>query len=77
MRDNKTVCIDKKTVTMPIEEIMDVTGRKTKAAIRQLVWRGKIPHRKVAGKVVFYRHEIEAWLASAPGLTLEQLKKGA
>jgi predicted DNA-binding transcriptional regulator AlpA len=77
MKDHKTVCNEKKTVTMPIEEVMDVTGRKTRAAIRQLVWRRKIPHKKIAGKVVFLRHEIEEWLASAPGLTLEQLKKGA
>jgi predicted DNA-binding transcriptional regulator AlpA len=77
MSNHKTVCNDKRTVTMPIEEVMDVTGRKTKAAIRQLVWRRQIPHRKIAGKVVFIRAEIEAWLASAPGLTLEQLRKGA
>jgi predicted DNA-binding transcriptional regulator AlpA len=75
MKDHKT-CRHNKTVSMPIEEVMDITGRKTKAAIRQLVWRGKIPHRKIAGKVVFIRAEIEEWLANAPGLTLEQLRKG-
>jgi len=47
----------------------------TPGAIRNLVLRRKIPFRKVGGRLVFLRDEIEKWIASAPGVRLKDLEK--
>jgi hypothetical protein len=46
--------------------------RKSAGAVRNLVMRGKIPYRKVAGRLVFFSDELDAWMDQAPGLTLEE-----
>jgi hypothetical protein len=47
----------------------------TPGAIRNLVNRRKIPFRKPAGRLVFVYDELIEWVESAPGLSMEQLKK--
>ncbi len=56
------------------KENADFIGR-TPGAIRNLVLRRAIPFRKVGGRLVFLRSEIEAWINMAPGVTVEDLKK--
>lgn len=54
------------------EEIGEVIGR-TPAAVRNLVKRRKIPFRKPAGRLIFLRSEIQAWIENAEGLHLEEI----
>jgi len=55
------------------KECAVLTGR-TPGAIRNLVLRRIIPYRKPAGRLMFLRSEIEAWIEYAPGLSIDQLK---
>jgi len=50
--------------------------KRSPAAIRNLVLRRRIPYRKLAGRLIFLRNEIEEWIHEAPGLTFEDLKNG-
>ena len=47
--------------------------KRTPSAIRNLVMRRQIPFRKVAGRLVFFKEEIDLWLQEAPGVTLEEM----
>jgi len=38
--------------------------------------RRKIPFRKLAGRLIFIEAEIQAWIEKAPGVHLENIKKG-
>jgi hypothetical protein len=46
---------------------------RTEGAVRNLVLRRQIPYRKLAGRLVFLRCEIEAWINAAPGVRLEEV----
>ena len=46
--------------------------RRSPAAMRNLVMRKKIPFRKVAGRLVFIRSELEKWVEGSPGVRLEE-----
>ena len=48
--------------------------RKSPAAIRNLVMRREIPFRKVSGRLVFIREELEEWVRMSPGMSLDELK---
>lgn len=48
---------------------------RTPAAVRNLVLRRLIPYRKVGGRLAFIPEEIEKWVRSAPGVTLENLEQ--
>ena len=50
--------------------------KRTPKAIRNLVARRKIPFRKPGGRLVFLREELEQWIQSAPGITIEQVRGG-
>ncbi len=39
---------------------------------RAMVARGLIPHRRLGGRIIFIREELERWLASLPGCTLSE-----
>lgn len=41
---------------------------------RGLVARGLIPYRRLGGRIIFLKSELEAWLASLPGITLDDAK---
>jgi predicted DNA-binding transcriptional regulator AlpA len=48
-------------------EVSEKIGR-TPGAVRNLVYRKRIPYRKPAGKLVFLRKEIEQWIENTNGL---------
>jgi hypothetical protein len=50
---------------------------RSQSAIRNLVLRRKIPFRKVAGRLLFIRDEIEKWVDRAEGLRPEDLERRA
>jgi len=52
----------------------ELIGRSP-GAVRNLVYRRKIPFRKPGGRLIFLKSEIEAWIESAPGVKLEEIKK--
>jgi hypothetical protein len=56
------------------EECAKLIGR-TPGAVRNLVLRGIIPYRKPAGRLIFVRPEIEAWIENAPGKRLNEFIK--
>ena len=60
---------------MTVEETAEQLKRSP-GAIRNLVLRRKIPYRKVGGRLVFLPEEIEVWVMSSPGKTLEEILKG-
>jgi hypothetical protein len=65
--------------------ILDVTGaagllygeerEKLERPIRAMVARHQIPFRKLNGRVVFIRSELEEFINSLPGLPLVELRK--
>ena len=55
-------------------QVSRLIGR-SEAAVRNLVLRRKIPHRRVAGRLVFIRHEVEGWIDGAEGIRPEELYK--
>ena len=46
----------------------------TPSAIRNLVYRRKIPFRKCGGRLVFVRSEIERWVQYSEGMTFDEFK---
>jgi len=48
--------------------------RRSPAAIRNMVLRRVIPHRKVAGRLIFLREELEEWVRRSPGLTIDDIE---
>jgi hypothetical protein len=56
------------------DQVSDYIGRSP-GAIRNLVMRRKIPFRKVAGRLVFFKDEIDKWINESPGVTYEDIRK--
>lgn len=54
-------------------ELAEFLGRSP-GAVRNLVMRRAVPYRKLAGRLVFLKREILAWVEKAPGLKLEDLE---
>ena len=46
---------------------------RTPGAIRNLVLRRAIPHRKPGGRLIFLRSELDQWIDKSPGVRLETL----
>jgi len=42
-------------------------------AVRNMVMRRQIPYRKVNGRLVFFKDELDRWMDSAPGVTIDEL----
>ena len=57
---------------MGTEEAAAFLGRSP-GAVRNLVMRRAIPYRKVAGRLVFLRHELIEWIEGSPGLRPDEL----
>jgi hypothetical protein len=53
-------------------EVGLVLGRSP-GAVRNLVLRRRIPYRKLAGRLLFLRDEIENWVETAPGLRIDEI----
>ena len=61
-----------------LDDLMTITEaakklHKTEAALRQDIWRGLIPYRKINGRVYLLRYELEALIQKAPGRRLDQV----
>ena len=59
--------------------ILDTKGaaellNRSPGAIRNLVMRRAIPYRKAGGRLVFFKHEIELWIDSSPGVRLNEIE---
>lgn len=48
--------------------------KRTPSAMRNLVMRKAIPYRKPGGRLIFLKSELDEWIKSAPGVTIEELK---
>ncbi len=48
-------------LAMSVEEVAKSIGVST-TTIYKLVKEGKIPHKKIGGRIVFHRNSIESWL---------------
>ena len=49
--------------------------RRSPGAVRNLVMRKAIPYRKLGGRLIFLRDEIDRWIENADGVTFEDLTK--
>ena len=49
---------------------------RSHGAIRNLVLRRKIPFRKVSGRLLFLKSEIDEWIQRSPGVSLEEITDG-
>lgn len=57
-----------------IMDVRAVSGKigGTEKSTRALVSRRTIPFRRLGGRIVFLRHEIDVWLAALPGCTVTE-----
>jgi hypothetical protein len=55
-------------------ECAELMGRSP-GAIRNLVMRRSIPFRKVSGRLMFLRSELERWIQYSPGLSFEDFEQ--
>jgi hypothetical protein len=53
--------------------VAEMLGR-SENAVRQMVWRRQLPFRKVKGRIVFVREEIEKLIENSPGVRLEEIE---
>ena len=49
--------------------------KRSPAAVRNMVLRRIIPHRKVAGRLIFIRKELEEWVRRSPGVSIKDLEQ--
>ena len=56
------------------EEVAILLGRTPKA-IRRLVERGQLPHRKLGRTVIFLRAELDEFIEALPGLLPTDVRK--
>jgi hypothetical protein len=47
--------------------------RLTQPALRNRVYRNAIPYRRVGGRLIFIKSELERWIREAPGLSCDDL----
>ena len=55
-------------------EAANFIGRSP-GAVRNLVARRQIPFRKVGGRLMFFQKELFEWVNTAPGVTVDEIKK--
>jgi hypothetical protein len=56
-------------------EVAELYPFASPEAVRTLASRRKIPFRKVGGRLVFLRSEIDGLIENSPGLTIDEFKK--
>jgi len=49
--------------------------KRSPGSIRNLVLRRQIPYRKPAGRLLFDRDEIDLWITSSEGISLEEIQQ--
>jgi len=78
-----TTVQDKRTVRAPANgagALLDVRGAAcllgmTEKSVRHLIERGRLPHRKIGRRVVLVKAEIDAWIDTLPGVTVNQVRE--
>jgi len=50
---------------------------KSEGAIRKAIERNQIPHRRLGRQIFFFEEELFEFLESAPGLTLDEIRRRA
>jgi len=55
-------------------EVAKFLGRSP-GAVRNLVMRRGIPYRKLAGRLIFLKHELEEWIESSEGVKINDLDR--
>lgn len=68
--------------TKPERRFLDVRGAAaflglTENSIRKYVARGKIPHRRLGGRVLFDPRELERWFGTLPGVTPSEARRAS
>ncbi len=48
---------------------------ETEAVVRSRIKRGVLPYRRLGGRIVLLRSELDAYLMALPGITLEEARK--
>jgi excisionase family DNA binding protein len=48
--------------------------KRSTGATRNLVLRRKIPYRKVGGRLLFDKDEIDKWIKTSEGISLEEIE---
>jgi len=59
---------------MNTEDLSSYLPKRSPGAIRNLVARRAIPYRKVGGRLLFLRSEIDRWIDNSPGIRAEDLE---
>ena len=49
--------------------------KRTPSSIRNLVMRRQVPFRKVGGRLVFFKEEIDKWVLDSPEISLEEMDR--
>lgn len=57
---------------MDTKQAGEYIGR-SESAIRVLVHRRRIPFKKIAGRLYFFKSQIDKWAEQSPGLDLEEV----
>ena len=58
-----------------VNQLSNYLAGRSPGAIRNLVLRRAIPFRKPSGRLLFDRDEIDRWIKSSAGVSLEELRK--
>lgn len=66
-------------IPMPTAAVLDVRNAAallgmSEKALRHLVERRRIPFRRLGRKIIFLKTELDAWLGSLSGISLQEVK---
>ena len=67
--------VDPSKKYLSLSECAEIVPDRSENGIRGLVKRRAIPFRKVGGRLVFIRREIEWFIENSPGVSFEDLQK--
>ena len=59
---------------MNTDEVAMFLGRTPKA-IRKLVERGQLPHRRLGRRIIFVRAELEEFIQALPGMNIQDIRR--
>ncbi len=57
-----------------VKGLSEYLAGRSYGGIRNLVLRRKIPFRKVSGRLLFLKSEIDAWIEKSPGVRLTEIE---
>jgi excisionase family DNA binding protein len=76
MVDTKKQCVKgfRMKTYMNTDEVAMFLGRSPKA-IRTLVERGQLPHRRLGRRIIFVRTELEQFVHMLPGMDIQDIQR--